>query len=248
MKTLRISIVALILLQISCSTSPNNPDPWESYNRSMYSFNEGFDEYIMTPVAGGYKKYTPGFVQTGVHNFFSNLDDFLVFINGYLQLKLIQGTSDLGRFVINSTIGIFGLFDVATHIGLVKHNEDFGQTLGFWGVGAGPYFVLPLIGPSSVRDTTGWVADYQIDLIQEVDDSDTRYALIALKYTHTKSIYLDANEIASQISLDKYSFIRDAYLQRRESLVRDGKEEQDDNKGGEGDDGEEKQDDGLDDL
>ncbi|RLA06301.1 MAG: VacJ family lipoprotein [Gammaproteobacteria bacterium] len=223
MKEIKIIInFSLILILNSCASSPDDPDPWEGMNRGIYSFNEGFDEYVAHPIAGTYKEYAPGFVRAGVYNFFSNLDDFIVFINGYLQFKAVQGTSDLGRFVVNSTIGIFGLFDVATYMGLVKHNEDFGQTMGYWGVGDGPYFVIPFIGPSSVRDTAGWVADYQIDLIQEVEDRNARYGLVALKYIHMKSIYLDANEIARQISLDKYSFIRDAYLQRRQSLVADG--------------------------
>jgi len=134
-------------------------DPWEGFNRRMYYFNAKADQYVLLPVVSGYKKVTPDFVETGINNFFNNLGEIPTFINSLLQLKISVAGETLGRFALNSTIGLAGVFDVATPIGLVEQNEDFGQTLGFWGVSSGPYLVLPLLGPSSLRDATGLVFD-----------------------------------------------------------------------------------------
>lgn len=134
-------------------------DPWEGFNRRMYYFNAKADQYVLLPVVSGYKKVTPDFIETGVSNFFDNLGEIPTFINSLLQLKLAVAGETLGRFAINSTVGLAGVFDVATPIGLVEQNEDFGQTLGYWGVGSGPYLVLPLLGPSSLRDATGLAFD-----------------------------------------------------------------------------------------
>lgn len=146
-------------------------DPWEGFNRRMYYFNAKADQYVLLPLVSGYKTITPDFAETGVKNFFSNLDEVAIFTNSVLQLKPNVAVETLGRFVINSTIGIAGLFDVATPLGLDKQDEDFGQTLGYWGVGPGPYLVLPLLGPSSLRDATGSLIDtatYQV-VINEFD-------------------------------------------------------------------------------
>ncbi|MEM7293776.1 MAG: VacJ family lipoprotein, partial [Pseudomonadota bacterium] len=146
----------MILLFVGgCATVPQpNPevDPWESWNRSVYSFNEGLDRLILKPVAQTYREYTPQFIQTGIGNFLSNLGDILVIINDLLQLKFEQAGQDMSRFLLNSTVGLFGFFDVASPIGLPKHDEDFGQTLGYWGVDSGPYLVLPFFGPSTLRE------------------------------------------------------------------------------------------------
>ena len=134
-------------------------DSWEGFNRRMYYFNAKADQYVLLPVVSGYKKVTPDFVETGINNFFNNLGEISTFINSLLQLKISVAGETLGRFALNSTIGLAGVFDVATPIGLVEQNEDFGQTLGYWGVNSGPYLVLPLLGPSSLRDATGLVFD-----------------------------------------------------------------------------------------
>jgi phospholipid-binding lipoprotein MlaA len=135
------------------------PDPWEGFNRRMYYFNAKADQYVILPIVGGYKKVTPDVVETGVSNFFNNLGEMSTFINALFQLKLLVAGETFGRFVLNSTLGLAGLVDVATPIGFKEQNEDFGQTLGFWGVAAGPYLVLPLLGPSSLRDATGITFD-----------------------------------------------------------------------------------------
>ena len=134
-------------------------DPWEGFNRRMFYFNAKADEYVILPVVNGYKAITPDFVETGVSNFFNNLGEIPTFLNSLLQVKFGVATETLGRFLVNTTVGIVGLFDVATPIGLEEQNEDFGQTLGYWGVSPGPYLVLPILGPSSVRDATGTLVD-----------------------------------------------------------------------------------------
>jgi len=145
-----------------CSTVSHTPDandPLESYNRNMFEFNDGVDKYVLKTVAQGYDTIAPNFVQKGINNFFSNQDDLVVIINDLLQLKLTQLASDTGRLLINSTLGMGGLIDIASDMNMPKHNEDFGQTLGHWGTPAGPYFVIPILGPSTIRDTGGLVVD-----------------------------------------------------------------------------------------
>lgn len=230
------SFTLLILLTLTgCATLDRPPaenDPLERFNRSMYIFNDKLDQYVLKPVATGYDKVTPAPVQKGVSNFFSNLDDILVMANDLLQLKLLQFGSDLGRFVVNSTLGIGGLIDWASDIGLPKHNEDFGQTLGYWGMPSGPYLVLPLLGPSTVRDTTGLVIDGErLDPIwNKLEDGapfkrrelDVALGLSALKVVDVRASLLKSESILDEAALDKYSFIREAYLQRRQHLVYDG--------------------------
>ena len=214
-----------LLLLSACASVPNGPtegDPFESYNRAMFSFNDGLDEYIMKPVAEGYDAVMPSPVKTGVSNFFSNIGDIFVIINDVLQFKFIQAVEDTGRFVVNSTVGLFGLIDVATPIGLPKHNEDFGQTLATWGVADGPYVVLPLFGPRTLRDAGGLVVESNYDPIYNIKKDDNRYATIALRATDTRYRLLGAGRVTEQAALDKYSFVRDAYLQHRKNLVYDG--------------------------
>ena len=218
-------LVLAALLLSGCATidGPRDPrDPLESYNRAMYEFNDDFDRALFRPLAEGYDKVMPKPLNNGVSNFFSNLDDVVVLLNDLLQLKFKQGLSDLGRITWNSTVGLLGLIDVASHMDLPKHNEDFGQTLGYWGVGSGPYLVLPFLGPSSVRDSAGLVADWQVDLLAEVDSEDSRWGLTGLKAVDTRAGLLRASRVLDSASLDPYSFMRDAYLQRRQSLVYDG--------------------------
>ena len=161
------SALLLLITAISLNAIALNPavaneieeDPWQGFNRSMFEFNEGVDKYVAKPVAQGYQAITPQFIDTGITNFFSNLEDALIIVNDIFQLKPLQALSDTSRFLINSTVGLFGFFDVASHLGLEKHNEDLGQTLGYWGVGSGPYVMLPLLGPSNVRDGFGLAGD-----------------------------------------------------------------------------------------
>lgn len=207
-----------------CATAGGNPDdPLEGYNRAMFGFNDGVDKAIVKPVASGYKKVVPAFARTGVSNFFSNLGDVWIGINNVLQGKLGEGASDFGRFAINTTVGVLGLFDVASDAGLEKHNEDFGQTLGRWGVGSGVYVVLPFLGPSSVRDGFGLLAvDWQGDPVWYVGNVPTRNELYALRLVDTRASLLDASRLMEEAALDRYAYLRGAYLQRRRNLVYDG--------------------------
>lgn len=197
-------------------------DPWESYNRSMYKFNEKFDQYIFKPVSRGYRAVTPQPVDNAISRFFSNLGDIPNSLNNLLQGKPLDALSDLGRFTINSTIGIFGFFDPATHIGLKKHNEDFGQTLAKWGVPTGPYVILPILGPSTVTDTAGLATDWQLRPQTYIDDRETRYATITLEAVDTRADLLGASKVLDAASFDQYAFLREAYFQRRRNLKYDG--------------------------
>ena len=221
-----VGVLTLLLLTTGCATldGPENPDdPFERYNRSMYSFNETVDKYAIKPVAEGYKKIMPGTVDKGITNFFSNLDDIIVVINDILQFNFEQTISDFSRFAINTTIGILGFIDVATDLKLKKHNEDFGQTLGVWGIHDSPYLVLPLIGPSSVRDGVGFAVDvYQFDVTTtKLDDKDEALAL-GLKYIDIRADLLKATNLLEEIAPDPYAFTRDAWVQRRKHLVNNG--------------------------
>lgn len=219
-------VLSFSLLFLSACASVPGPatkgDPFESYNRAMFSFNEGLDKYIMKPVAEGYDTVMPGPVKTGVSNFFSNLDDLFVILNDLLQFKITQAIKDTGRFFFNSTIGLYGLIDVATPMGLEKHNEDFGQTLATWGVGDGPYIILPFFGPRTTRGTFGFVSESSIDPVYKIKPDDTMYGTVALRAVDQRYNLLKAGRIVDQAALDKYSFIRDAYLQHRKNLIYDG--------------------------
>jgi phospholipid-binding lipoprotein MlaA len=197
-------------------------DPLEGFNRAMYRFNEKLDEYVLKPVAKGYRAVLPSPVRTGVGNFFSNLHEPIVVVSDLLQGKLVQALSDTGRFVANTTIGIFGLFDPATPLGLPKHHEDFGQTLGVWGVGEGPYIVWPFLGPSTLRDTGGDLVDWQIYPPYQQPEG-TRNTLIVVETVDTREKLLDATDILEQAAgQDPYIFVRESYRQRRKNLVYDG--------------------------
>ncbi|MDY6980855.1 MAG: VacJ family lipoprotein, partial [Pseudomonadota bacterium] len=174
------------------------------------------------PVAQAYKDTVPQPAQTGVSNFFSNLDDVWVMVNNLLQFKFEAAASDFSRVAWNSTVGVFGLIDVATPMGLPKHNEDFGQTLGHWGVGEGAYIVLPFLGPSTLRDTGGLVADWEYEPLQEIEDDEAYWSAVVLRVIDTRAGLLSASRILEESGADPYTFMRDAYLQRRRSLVYDG--------------------------
>ena len=198
-------------------------DPWERFNRSMFTFNEKVDAVVLKPMAKGYRSIMPKPVEAGVSNFFFNLDEISVIANDMLQFKLLELVSDSGRFIVNSSIGIGGVFDVAKHMGLKKRYEDFGQTLGYWGANNGPYLVLPFFGPSSVRDSLGRIGDYQIQPVAEVDDRSDRIILYTLDIVSKRAELLEAGEILDEAAFDQYIFLREAYLQRRKSLVYDGR-------------------------
>ena len=207
-----------------CATSGGNPaDPLEKVNRAVFAFNDVADKYALTPVAKGYRFVLPGFVRTGISNFVSNLEDVWVSVNDVLQGKFQEGLEDATRVIFNSTFGIAGLFDFASEVGLPKRTEDFGQTLGWWGVGSGPYVVIPLFGPSTFRDGFGLLVDGRADLVYRgVDDVPLRNSLYATRAINNRANLLDASSILEQAALDRYAFVRDAWLQRRRNLVYDG--------------------------
>lgn len=206
-----------------CAVNGDPRDPIEPVNRAVHGFNEGFDRAVLKPVAQGYRAVTPTIAQTGLRNFFSNLDDVTVVANDFLQFKLEQGTRDFMRLAFNSTFGLFGMIDIAGEMGLQKHNEDFGQTLGRWGVGAGPYLVLPFIGPGNLRDSTAFAIDTRhTDLARKLEDVATRNPVLGLRLVTQRAELLDAKLVADEAALDNYEFSRDFFLERRRGLVYDG--------------------------
>ncbi|NDP62653.1 VacJ family lipoprotein [Polaromonas sp.] len=212
--------LAIVLLQ-GCATGPqaNPADPLEPFNRGVYSFNEGLDRAVLKPVATAYQNITPSPVRTGVTNFFENISDVWSMVNNALQAKPAEAMDSLFRVTTNTFWGVGGIFDVATELKIPKHKEDFGQTLGTWGLASGPYVVLPLFGPSSVRDTAGRVVDMQGDLVSQSGNVPVRNSLKTLDLVDTRANLLRAGDLLDQAALDKYAFTRDAYLQRRRSLI-----------------------------
>ena len=211
-------VVAVVVMAIQgCATGPNaNPaDPLEPLNRAVFNFNDGVDRAILQPVATAYDQVTPPPVKTGVRNFFGNITDVWSVANNLLQFKLKESLETFMRVSVNSTFGFAGVIDIATEMRLSKNKQDFGQTLGVWGFDTGPYVVLPLFGPSSVRDTIGRVVDGSADLVNNVHNVPARNSLAALRVVDKRAEVLDATNILDQAALDKYSFTRDLYLQRR---------------------------------
>lgn len=196
-------------------------DPWQGMNRKVFAFNETIDSVTLKPIAQGYHKL-PSFIRYRVSNFFANLDDIPNTANNLLQAKLGDAASDVMRFVVNTTFGILGLFDVASNMGFDKHDEDFGQTLAQWGVGSGPYLVAPLFGPSTARDLPGTVVDYFMSPLTYVGDIATRNILRATDAVETRSDFLAREDVIREISPDFYSAVKSFYLDRRKAQVRDG--------------------------
>lgn len=216
-------LAVLFALTLSACASTGNNDPLEGMNRGIYKFNDVTDKAVIKPIAGAYKAVLPSPVRSGVNNFFGNLSTFVSVINDLLQFKFDKAMTGAGRFVINSTFGIAGLVDVASMDGIEKRNEDFGQTLGHWGMGSGPYLVLPFLGPSSARDTTGLVVDtIAFDPISYVDDPATRNSARALKILDKRAQLLPGSDLLDEAALDPYAFMRDAYFQRRQNQIYDG--------------------------
>jgi len=225
MKTLRAIVLTAVLVSVSgCATT--NKDPLEGINRGIYKFNDVADRYAMKPVAKAYKAVAPTPVRTGISNFFSNLGTLTTVVNDLLQLKFAQAFTDAGRFVINSTFGIAGFIDVASMDKIEKHQEDFGQTLGYWGVGSGAYLVLPIIGPSTVRDASGLFIDTvtsdPITYLHNTGQIRAHNQVRAVQLLDKRTQLLDATDLVDDASIDPYAFMRDAYLQRRASLIQDG--------------------------
>jgi phospholipid-binding lipoprotein MlaA len=219
------TLAALALCALAgCATGPDRDprDPLEPWNRAVYGFNDKVDRAVARPVATAYRRVVPGEIRDRVRNFFANLGDPLIGVNDFLQGKFEDGITDWARFIFNSTFGLFGIHDVASEWGLEKHNEDFGQTFGRWGFGSGPYLVLPFLGSSDLRDGIGTGLDVYTDPLTEVRPYHLQYGLWALRFTQTRADLLEASNLLEQAALDKYTFQRDAYFQRRRSLIYDG--------------------------
>lgn len=212
--------LALVLVQ-GCATGPqaNPADPLEPFNRSVFGFNEGLDRAVLKPVATAYQSVTPAPVRTGVTSFFENISDVWSFVNNVLQAKPEYAMDSFFRVTVNTLWGVGGIFDVASQLKIPKHSEDFGQTLGTWGVASGAYVVLPLFGSSTVRDSAGLVVDMKGNLVSQAHNVPARNSLTGLRLVDTRANLLSAGNILDQAALDKYTFTRDAYLQRRQSLI-----------------------------
>ena len=215
--------VAALVSACASVPGPRDPrDPWESYNRAMFAFNDGVDRAIVRPLAEGYVAVVPSPARHGIGNFLANLNEVVVALNDLLQGKPGHAINDAARVVVNSTLGIVGLFDVASRMGLPKRNEDFGQTLGRWGVGTGPYFVIPVLGASSLRDAPARLVDMQVSPIHNHDEEGIRTSLLVLDAIDTRADLLPADRLLDEAGGDRYVVVRDAWLSRREYLVHDG--------------------------
>jgi phospholipid-binding lipoprotein MlaA len=224
MKSLKkpLLLISIIFGLNACAISPdaNKVDPYEGFNRAMYDFNDGLDKFLIKPIAQSYQFVMPSVAEASVGNFFSNLREITNLVNAGLQAKGNKSMVHTGRFVVNSTLGLLGFIDIAHFVGLKKAtNEDFGQTLASWGMGSGPYIVLPLFGPSTARDSLGLPVDSFLSPTGYVDHVPTRNSLMATDIINTRAGFLAAEKL---ISGDRYVFLRDAYLQRREFLINDG--------------------------
>lgn len=211
-------LLVLALLP-GCAIGPNPRDPFEPFNRGVTRFNDGLDEALVKPVAQAYQDVLPSPVRTGVNNFFANLSDVWSFVNNVLQLKPQAAAESWMRFNVNTVFGLGGVLDWATEMGIQRHREDFGKTLGHWGVASGPYLVLPVLGPSTVRDAAALVVDAKGDLVMQVDNVSSRNSLYVLRAVDIRARLLRVGEVLDQAALDKYSFTRDAYLQRRGGVI-----------------------------
>ena len=223
-RVLAASTLALSLLALGgCATGPaaNPRDPFEGYNRHAHNFNEGVDRVVLKPVATLYREKVPPLVRTGVANFFGNLGDAWSAVNSLLQFRLQDAEENFARFHINTMFGVLGIFDVASDLNIERHREDFGQTLGRWGVPAGPYIVLPLLGPSTLRDTIAMPVDRQFDPVSYLNPETTRIFTYTLRVVDRRSNLIRVGNVLEEAALDKYSFVRDAYLQRRRAEVMD---------------------------
>jgi len=223
-----IAAAAAVLAGCATGPRPSPADPFEPFNRGVYRFNEAVDDAVLKPVATAYQDVVPSMVRTGVNNFFGNLGEAWNFVNNVAQLKAQRSAESFMRLNVNTVFGLGGLLDIATEVGIERHRADFGQTLGYWGVPAGPYLMLPLLGPSTVRDTAVLPVDRWGDPLSHMNDVAARNSLTVLNAVDTRSVYLRVTRMLEDAALDKYSFTRDAYLQRRAAEVRDGAQDGDD--------------------
>ena len=212
-----------VVLALSGCATAQSPDPLESWNRGVFSFNETVDVHVLKPVAEGYVKVTPQPVRTGVRNFFGNIGDVWSSVNLFLQGRLKEGAASTMRVAVNSTLGLGGLIDLATPMRLDRFNEDLGQTLGVWGAPSGAYIVWPLMGPSSVRDSANFVTSMTFSATTLIDGAREDNLARLLNVVSTRAAYLSATDLLDSVALDKYAFTRDAYLQRRQSLIDQGR-------------------------
>jgi len=215
------TILMLAVVALGGCATAQRPDPLEPMNRKIFAFNEGVDKAVVKPVATAYKTVLPDVVRTGVTNFFSNLSDPWSAANLLLQGRVKDGLSDLGRFGTNTVVGVLGFVDVATRWGMPRHGEDFGQTLGAWGVGSGAYLVLPLLGPSTLRDSAALPVDFMAAPQGHVSDVPVRNSLMVVERVNQRANLLQAGQLLDDLAFDRYLFLRDAYLQRRSGLVHD---------------------------
>lgn len=218
----RIGALGLALALSGCATGSNPQDPLESYNRAMFGFNDKLDMVVVKPAATVYQDLLPSFVQAGIGNFFGNIGDVWTAVNNLLQGNLENGMTDIMRVALNSTMGFLGVLDIGSEAGLTKHREDFGQTLGVWGMQSGPYVVLPVFGSSTARDTAAFPVDFSADLWSYKDPVYVRNIGTGVRLIDRRAVLLGASSMIEDAALDKYAFTRDAYLQRRESLIRNG--------------------------
>lgn len=205
-----------------CATSGNPKDPIEGFNRAMFAFNDGLDKAVVKPVAKGYEAVLPQPVRNGVSNFFANIEDVYIAVNNLLQGKVPEAINDVGRVLVNTTLGVLGFMDVASDLGVEKHNEDFGQTFGLWGVGNGPYVVLPFFGGRTTRDAFGLLLDLKADPVANLSNIPSRNSLVATRVVSDRVELFSVDKIVEEAALDRYSYLRDAYLQRRRNLIYDG--------------------------
>ena len=227
----QITWLCMVILMTGCATGPqaNPKDPLEPMNRSVSRFNETVDGAVIKPVAAGYRAVVPELLQTGVRNVFNNFADIGSTVNNALQLKGRETVESFMRVLLNTTVGVYGVFDVAGYLQIERHPEDFGQTLGYWGVPSGPYVVLPFFGPSSVRDGTASLGvDPHLDVVRQLQDVPTRNSALSVRLVSKRADLFGSDVFLEQAALDKYSFTRDAYLQYRRSQVYDGHPPEDD--------------------
>jgi phospholipid-binding lipoprotein MlaA len=222
----RLLALLVVILATGCATTggeADERDPFEGFNRGVFKFNDALDNAVVRPVASTYRDWVHPEIRDRVRNFFANIAEPVIGVNNILQGKFEDGFLDFMRFAFNSTVGLFGLHDIATDMGYEKHDEDFGQTFGVWGFGSGPYLVLPFLGPSSIRDGAGVTANLFADPLTHVSPDALQISAYALRFIQVRSDLLDATRLLEEAALDRYVFLRDAYLQRRRNQVYDGR-------------------------